>query len=233
MEGKQIISEEFSEFAKYCEQEISPAIVELRDNIQSEKNRRHLQKLLYTSVVNRFDKVLDDILTKLAIQEGTSIYENILSLLKNETINKGELYEMLRSHDIKSYVDQELRKKATSDYVSKRHDEKLKYILVDCRFHEKTELRGDRVNWNNGDILERIAKRQDIPLSILGYSSYLYARRNAIVHGANKEKYMKRDRDAILKYHGAVLPETFKITLAGVNNAINFYKSLSEKVSVR
>jgi len=49
--------ERLTEFLRYMEKEILPATVDI-ENL-ADANRKHVQKLVYTNLVDRFDSMLD------------------------------------------------------------------------------------------------------------------------------------------------------------------------------
>ena len=212
-------------FLNFCQNDIQSAIKEL-EKIKTENNRRHLQRLVYVNLINRFDYLVDKLLLWFAIN-NSFLRDEILKSIEQETISRKEVFEIFfmkdRSYDL---IIEKIKDLARSSLLRERHSRKLHKILSKCLAWKNIEK--PRVN-NDGKIFERTKKNSTQPNSISGYADWLYSRRNSLVHGDGKN-YNKNDYDYIVKQHQVKLPKNFRLQIASIKSAVNFYRSLLEKV---
>jgi|GEM_PF-4523876 len=84
-------------FEKFTKSEIASAVVEL-DGIKIETNRKHLQRLVYVNLVNRFDSLIDSLLLVFSIKDS-EFKKRILGDTKEEPVFLKDVYEIFLSED--------------------------------------------------------------------------------------------------------------------------------------
>lgn len=209
-------------FKKYVEKEIEPAINDLES--LDERNRVHVQKLVYTNLVDRFDTMID-----------TSILDNCredgcidLSLKDmTGTVTESDLIKILmHGENLQGALDIKLKNGLRNTVLRQRHSQKL--IVLFSVFQPDINCSGvQRVNISTGKILEKIKpQNKTIPYSIAGYTDWLYSRRNSIVHGAGGNKFLENDRRQLKKLYKKEPAKTFKVKLSSVTNTVVFYKEI-------
>ncbi len=82
-------------FQKFIRDDITSAVKEL-NRIRSEDNRKHLQRLVYTNLVNRFDLLLDTLLLKFSATKS-SFRDKVLSQVKTDPAYLRDVYDILLS----------------------------------------------------------------------------------------------------------------------------------------
>lgn len=212
-------------FAMFCKNDIQSAIKELQ-KIKTESNRKHLQRLVYVNLVNRFDYLIDKLLLWFVVNNN-SLRDEILKAIEQETISKKEVFEMFfmkdRSYDI---VIDKIKDLTRNNLLRERHSKKLHKILSKCL--EWKNIEKPRVG-NDGKIFEKTKKNDRQPNNVLGYTDWLYSRRNSLVHGDGKN-YTTSDYDHIIKQYSVKLPKNFRLQLASITSAVNFYNDLLVKM---
>lgn len=209
------------DFSEFVDNEIVPSISELEK--LSAGNRIHLQKLIFTNLVDRFDYAVDK--TLLDFIHHASIRDSILKDRK-EPVTEQKLFEFLLKTpvEIHSSLTDSLKDDLRKVVLRKRISVKLSKLCVILAPNEN--LQKPRVNEATGDILAKRKTHKNIPVSIQGYCDWLYCRRNAVVHGGGTMKISDDDFDH-LKIHYKVSPsKTVKLLQGSIKNASNFYKSL-------
>lgn len=189
-------TEPISEFLRYLEKEVLPATVDLEK--LEDANRKHVQKLIYTNLVDRFDSTIDGALLKNCRAEYLAA-EATKSM--TQQITEADLLSLLmRSDDLQSAIDEKLRAALRNSILRQRHSKKVASLFV--AFGSGDTFRNHpRVNINTGAILEKMKPQiKTIPHSICGYADWLYSRRNAIVHGAGTNKLLLNDFEQLKKY---------------------------------
>jgi hypothetical protein len=216
-------TQKIGEFLQYVDKEILPATKDL-ENLDVQ-NRKHVQKLVYTNLVDRFDSLIDglvldncrcDYLTAEATKGMT------------QQITEAELIKLLmRSGDIQEAIDEKLKGAIRNSVLSKRHSKKLLSALT--AFDVPSNFKSTpRVNISTGVILEKIKPQNNkVPYSITGYSDWLYSRRNAIVHGSGTNRYLNNDLVQLERTYKCVPPASFRIKLGTVQIAAEFYKGVA------
>lgn len=212
-------------FLNFCQNDIHSAIKEL-EKIKTENNRKHLQRLVYVNLINRFDYLVDKLLLWFAIN-NTSLRDEILKSIEQETISRKEVFEIFfmkdRSYDL---IIEKIKDLARNSLLRERHSKKLNKILSKCL--EWKNIEKPRVN-NDGKIFEKTKKNNTQPNSVLGYADWLYSRRNSVVHGDGKN-YNSNDYDYIVKQYHVKFPKNFRLQIASIKSAVNFYGSLLKKI---
>lgn len=204
-------------FLDFCSKDISSAISEL-GNIKDEGNRKHLQKLVYVNLANRFDYLTDKLLLWFCIN-CQSLRDEMLETIKDQNISKKEVFELFLIGE-KSYelVLKKIQNIARLGLLRERHSNKVLKILNILKIKGVDQ---PRVN-NDGKIFEKRKKFKTIPNSIYGYADWLYCRRNSIVHG-DGINYTEQDRKNIIKQHKVELKKGFKLQLTSIKTAETFY----------
>ncbi len=218
-----------TQFILYLDDEITSAISELKK--VDEKNRRHLQRLVYIDVINRFDSLVDSLLIAFSSADS-GFRSNILSNL-SEPIAQKELYEILFSEDPRKIAQEKVRKALFLNFLTLSHRKKVFDLLHKCYEWKDGDISRPRVNPNNGSIFETIAKHKTIPTTIVGYADWLYRRRNVLVHREGDGKSFRTEDIKNFRIHDNVdLSKKISIRLSSIESASAFYKSLCTKLKI-
>jgi hypothetical protein len=211
-------------FTKYVEKEIQPATVDIKS--LPEKSRVHIQKLVYTNLVDRFDTIIDqmildncreDYFVEEALKDGSS------------SISEAELYRLLLNSDgLQDALRLRLQAGLRNSVLRGRHSQKLMTLLQLSVPQTNAHKPVPRVNLNNGEILEKLKpQKRPVPQSIVGYADWLYARRNAIVHGAGSRSLLKNDVSQIKRLFQVEVAGSFKIIVGSITSAATFYRRVA------
>ena len=216
-------TERIYDFNRYVKQEILPATEDLGN--LDDKNRKHVQKLVYTNLVDRFDSLVDGLLLD-NCRSGYLTAEATKSM--TQQITEAELIKLLmRAGDIQDAIDEKLHSALRNSILRERHSKKLLSLFGAFDMTENYKSR-PRVNINTGVILEKIKpQNKTIPYSIAGYADWLYSRRNAIVHGSGSNKYLQNDLVQLKKLYKCDPVKTFRIKLGTVEIAAKFYQGVA------
>lgn len=216
---------EIGSFLDFCQNDIQSAIKEL-GKIKTEQNRKHLQRLVYVNLINRFDYLIDKLLLWLVIN-NKHLRDEVLKDTEKETISKKEVFEIFFMKD-RSYelVIEKIKDLTRGGLLRERHSRKLHKILVKCLAWKNIEK--PRVS-NDGKIFEKTKKNDKQPNNILGYTDWLYSRRNSLVHGDGKN-YNSIDYEYMINQYNVKLPKNFRLQIASITSAVNFYNDLLEKI---
>jgi hypothetical protein len=98
-----ILIEKFQDFNKT---DIESAINELK-KITIERNRVHLQKLVYSDLVNRFDVLVDSLIMEFSKSKGI-FNESVLEGMRETPVFRKDLYEIFLVEDPKKIVIQRI-----------------------------------------------------------------------------------------------------------------------------
>jgi len=215
-------TERIDSFIKFLDKELQPGIGELEK--LSDKNRKHVQKLVYTNLVDRFDHLVDKLLLDNCREERlvSKAFES-----NDKQVTESDLVTLLlNSGDLQSALDSRLQDKLRLSVLRQRHSRKLFTFLG--LFEDLGEYdKKPRVNPSNGDITDSFKVQvKTTPHSICGYADWLYSRRNAIVHGAGTVSFLDNDKTQIKKLYKVNITKTFKISTASIKTAATFYKNL-------
>lgn len=219
-----LICDRIKEFQKFVEKDLAPGVEELAS--LSEGNRKHVQKLVYTNLVDRFDYAVDRFL--LDNCQNEDLLEIALRADDNPVTERDLIELLLKGDGLQDALKEKVMAKLRNSALRQRHSQKLQTLLSLCstvgEFKKKP-----RVNINGGDIVDNFKiQNKQLPHSISGYADWLYSRRNAIVHGAGSSRYLENDRKMIKKHFGVDVPKTFKISIPSIRNASNFYLQLCD-----
>ncbi|KND48876.1 MAG: hypothetical protein AB200_00415 [Parcubacteria bacterium C7867-005] len=225
------IQEDINKFKEFESKEVNAAIKEL-EGITTESNRKHLQRLVYVNLVNRFDALVDNLLLKFSILDGL-FKVKVLQETKGEEVFLKDIYEILLSENPKNAVQQRVENVARGKFLSQRHSLKLRTLLFFCFSWPETDLDRPRVFTNNGSIFvdNKRLKPYQIPDTVIGYADWLYARRNALVHGDGK-KLASKDLGFMQQKFGAKPASTISLKISSIKSAVRFYNDLCEALSV-
>lgn len=227
MENSSDINLLITNFQKFNNGEINSAVEEL-DTLK-EENRKHLQSLVYTNVVNRFDNLIDNLLIKFAIDGETNLHEIVLEKANDQQISAKEVYELLLSDEPKQAAYRKIEDIARDNFLRLRHSKKLR-LLLESGFHvDSSLLDKPRVNANYGKIHVEVKPRSTVkvPRSIIGYADYLYCRRNSIVHGdGSGHRILKSDYAYLQKNFIKNPSKLVGLKLTSITSASTFYDYL-------
>lgn len=213
-----------NEFTKFVEGEIEPAIADIGK--LAEKSRKHLQKLVYTNVVNRFDSMIDRLI--LDNCRTPELIEAAESDMKSQVTEAELLKLLMESTNLESAIDKRLKVSIGNTILRKRHSLKLKQVFEAFQ-PEQRVFNHPRVNIPNGKIIEKATPQKNlkIPYSICGYADWVYCRRNSLVHGAGSSSFLENDRKQLKKLYNREPTKTFKIGLGSIKTTANFYKEVT------
>lgn len=191
------------QYRVFCENEIEQAVKEL-GKIKIANNRVHLQKLVYTNLVNRFDSLVDNLVLWFSINNA-AIRSEILKDLKDEPIDRKDVFELfIMREKVFGFLNDKIKSLATTNLLRDRHSKKVQKILSKALKWEEKEYSKSRV-YENGKIYDTRTGNKKQPNSIIGYADWLYSRRNSIVHGDGIH-YIEQDYTHIRK----TLPTVFQ-----------------------
>lgn len=210
------------EFLVFIEDDLAGATAEL-GKLQ-DTNRIHIQKLIFTNLVDRFDYAVDK--TLLNYVHHTQLRESLLKDMKDVVTDKRLIELLLKSQDeLKNTLTEILQNELRSTVLRKRHSKKLEHLCPILM--PDVGLSQNRVNIANGQVSSKSKFNRQIPVTILGYADWLYCRRNAVVHGGGTMKVSVNDLDHLKNVCKIPQPaNSVKLNLGSIQNAANFYKSL-------
>lgn len=215
-------SSRIRDFTKFLNKELTPGVDELEK--LSTTNRKHVQKLVYTNLVDRFDYLVD----KLILDNCRDDFlVNKAFASNDQPVTESDLVTLLlNSADLISALTTRLQNKLRMSVLQDRHSRKLFTLLNLCNDIGEFDKK-PRVNPSTGEIADSFKLQiKTTPHSICGYADWLYSRRNAIVHGAGASKILDNDRKQIKKYYNVVTTKTFKISTSSIRTAVKYYKAV-------
>ena len=220
-------TEAIKDFKKYVDKEILPATKELEK--LEDKHRKHLQKLVYTNLANRFDVMIDNAILD-NCREG-NLLEKAISPMK-ENITEGRMLKLLMEADtIQDVIEDRLRDSLANTVLRERHSKKLSSLLGVLSGDEAVWTQ-PRVNISTGHILEkRTISNKNVPHSICGYADWLYSRRNGLVHGAGTAKILDNDAEQIKKLFKVTVKTQIRLKIGSITNAARFYNEVADMMS--
>ncbi len=219
-----MITDKITTFIAYVTKEVLPASEDLEK--LEDANRKHIQKLVYTNLVDRFDSmvdgaILDNCRSEFLASEATKSM--------SQQITESDLIQLLmKSEDLQDALDEKLKGALRNTVLRNRHSRKLASLFEAFELSEYGR-NAPCVNISTGAILAKIKPQQKtIPYSICGYADWLYSRRNAIVHGAGTNKFLKNDVNQLNKLYKCKPAATFRIKVSSITIAATFYKGVAE-----
>ena len=215
-----------NQFKDFLEKELQPATSEL-DKFENEDSRKHIQKLVFTNLVDRLDYCIDNTLLDI-LETDDEFMESILEKHK-QPASESETLKIILSDNPKDAAISRLKDTVRNTILRERHSQKIRKLLLILVISEN-EMKRARVNPAKGMILKSFKKQNDtIPTSVIGYCDWLYSRRNAIVHGGGRCKLLDNDLKQLKKQFKVEAAKTAKISLSSVRNTSAFYSELLAK----
>ncbi|MDJ0821156.1 MAG: hypothetical protein QNJ09_04995 [Paracoccaceae bacterium] len=211
----------------FIKHEIQPAISDIEK--LEDKSRKHIQKLVYTNLVDRFDTMVDTCLLENCREEN--LVEQALKS-STATVTEAELLKLLmRGDKIQDALTERLQDGLRNSVLRQRHSRKLQILFRTVTPESGADNPVPRVNISTGAIVERFKpQRKDVPHSIVGYADWLYSRRNSIVHGAGTNRFLENDRQQVKKLWRCELSKTFKISVGSIRVAVAFYREVTRLI---
>ena len=221
-------TEKLDSFLSYLDTEVLPAMKDLEK--LADANRKHIQKLIYTNLVDRFDSMVDGLLLDNCRSEFLS---DEATKSMSQVITEAELVKLLmNSEDLQTAIDERLKASLRNSVLRERHSRKVSSLFSTFKIDE-SQKNAPKVNINTGAILDKIKPQQSkVPYGICGYTDWLYSRRNAIVHGAGSNKFLKNDLVQLKKLYKCTPAATFRIKLATIKTAATFYRGVANMISM-
>ncbi len=216
------------EFTQFVDREIEPALKDIGK--LPVNSRKHLQKLVYTNLVDRFDSTVDRLML-----DNCRNGELILAAegdMKSQVTEAELLKLLMESANLESAIDSRLKTSISNTILRLRHSRKLLKLFQVFQPEQQSES-FPRVNISTGKILEKMKPQKNVkcPYSICGYADWLYSRRNSLVHGASTSAFLKNDRQQLKKFYKREPAKTFKISVGSVQTTVTFYKEVSRLLS--
>lgn len=207
------------EFQNFISDEVTEAAKELGK--LTEQSRKHLQKLTYTNLVDRFDVMIDKTIITNALH--ASLLEESLKQLESPISEAEVLRLLMDGRDINEVVEERVQSVLRNGVLRNRHSIKLQKLFEVAG--EKTNVfKKPRVNISTGKILQDFTPQTNkVPTSICGYADWLYSRRNSIVHGGGTGKISDIDLKQLKKLYGAEVVTTTRLKLSAITVASEFY----------
>lgn len=146
------VSKILKNFKKFSEEEISSAILELKE-IKKEDNRKHLQRLVYTNLVNRFDALVDNLLLIFGTEDQNEFRDIVLNKVKDVSVSSMDFYQIILADDLKSAAKEKVEDLIRLHFLRDGHSRKLRVLFESCLQIEAKEIDRPHVNANDGRII--------------------------------------------------------------------------------
>ena len=112
-------------FKKFVEKEIDPAIQDL-ENLE-ERNRVHVQKLVYTNIVDRFDTMIDVSILDNCREEG---FSELSMKDMTGTVTESDLIKiLLQGENLQGALEIKLKNGLRNTVLRQRHSLKLNTLF--------------------------------------------------------------------------------------------------------
>jgi len=215
-------TDSMTDFIKYVDKQILPSVEDIQN--LPDASRKHVQRLVYTNLVDRFDTMLD-----VALLQNCRCKHLLSQATGNMTqsITEADLVKLLiHSGSIQDALDEKLKMSLRNTVLRARHSRKLATLIAafDGPVNVSTL---PRVNISTGAILDKIKpQHKTVPYSICGYADWVYARRNSLVHGGGTTRFLDNDRKQIEKLYRCKIAKSHKVKLASTTVSSSFYKNL-------
>jgi hypothetical protein len=212
----------FDQFGKFVAKVLLPATKDVGK--LADANRKHVQKLVYTNLVDRFDAMVDEAILENCRQEH--LVKEAMKGMHQPVTEADVLRLLMEGKSIQDTIDVRLKDVLSIAVLRQRHSKKLATLFKVLKPSEECWNK-PRVNTATGQILEQMTLHQKtIPYSVCGYADWLYSRRNSIVHGAGTSKLLANDLKQIEALFNCKAAKTVKIKLSSIKNAATFYESV-------
>jgi len=211
---------QINDFLAFVDGDIASAVAELK--IVAEPSRKHLQKLVYTNVVNRFDSTVDHLFLDNSLEEP--MLSEMLEKL-DDPLSEGKVLRLISmsEEDVSGYIRGRAQNVLRNGILRERHSKKLRKLFE--VFSPSENCDQPRVNPSTGSITGKFKLQiKTIPCSIPGYADWLYCRRNALVHGGRNAKMLSNDITQVQKLYGCKLAANVRIKIGSIRNAVRFYR---------
>jgi len=210
-----------SGFKEYVNKQILPASSDVSN--LDERSRKHVQKLIYASLVDQFDSMVDAMILENCRSEH--LVERATAGMTQQITEADLLKLLMQSGNIQDAVDEKLRMALRNSVLRVRHSKKLAALLraleVTLDYQNKP-----KVNVNTGHVIEKMKPfRKTIPHSICGYADWLYSRRNAVVHSTGTS-FLENDRVQLKKLYNCEPAKKLVVKLSSVRMAAIFYNDV-------
>jgi hypothetical protein len=211
-----------NEFEKFLKQEVKEATDELEG--LAEGSRKHLQKLVYTNLVDRFDYMIDK--TFISNSMHDNLLDDALKKLDSPVTESDVLKLLMNGDNIHQVVELRVQNVLRNGVLRNRHSLKLEKLFQ--VFGEESNFKNKRrVNISTGKILASFTPPNNkVPTSICGYADWLYSRRNAVVHGGGNSHISQIDLDQLKKIYNADVVKTTRLKLGAITIASAFYQDV-------
>lgn len=218
-----MITNHITEFESFVANDVDAAAKEL-SGIKTDAQRKHLQRLVYTNLVDRFDSMVDH--TLLVNAASTSLLDEALSKL-NDPLPEGELLRLLLASNASVHAESRVQEYVRTNILRKRHSQKLEKLLG-VLHPSVNATKAPRVNVNTGAVVAKFTPQNNkIPASICGYADWLYSRRNSVVHGAGGTALLRNDLDKLKSLYNAQPAAGVKISVGSISSASKYYLGVS------
>lgn len=215
-------ADRFPDFRKFVDKELLPATRDLER--LDDANRKHVQKLVYTNLVDRFDAMVDGAILENCRQEH--LVSEALKGMTQPFTEADVLRLLMQGESVQDSIDARLKDVLTTAVLRQRHSKKLSTLFKVLKPEEDCWNK-PRVNTATGQILEQMTPQQKtVPYSVCGYADWLYSRRNSIVHGGGSAKLLNNDLQQIAALFKCKPARTLKIKLSSIKTAATFYQSV-------
>lgn len=216
-----MVKESIKDFERYLHKDIEPAYKELEKI--DDKSRIHLQKLVYTNLVDRFDSMIDNFL--LDNYSHPDLIEEATKPLE-KPVTESELIRILINPNKDQLLQDKMKDSLRNSLLKNRHSKKLSKLFSIANKDNKV-WNEPRVNISTGKILDNITPQlRTIPYSICGYADWLYSRRNAVVHGGGGSSILKNDLEQLEKMFKCKPSKRLSLQLSSVKVTVEFYSCL-------
>jgi hypothetical protein len=217
------------EFLKFIDDYIIPS----RNDIENlgTANRVHIQKLLYTNTVDRFDAMIDGVLLD-NCRHGPLLEKATSGM--NKEMTEADLVVLLINNDsLQTAITDKLKDALRLSVLRERHSKKLRALLSAlCPDDASLISKKPRVHLPTGELRETatVSRHQNVPQSVCGYADWLYSRRNTIVHGSGSSNLLTNDKLQLKKTYGCEVADTIRITIQAVDKTVQFYQGVTQVI---
>jgi len=218
--------ERIAEFKSFVSKELLPAIDDVAK--LGDANRKHVQRLIYTNLVDRFDALIDNMILDNCRHEHL-VAEAMKSM--TQQITESDLVRFLMHGDtVQSVINNRIKDILRTTVLRQRHSKKLSTAFKVLQSNETCWTK-PCVNDATGKILQSMTPRQTrVPYSICGYADWLYSRRNAIVHGGGSMKLLDNDVKQLELLFKCKPAKTFNVKLGSIKITATFYCDALDKL---